>query len=82
MNDTWFTDNGWKVVHRNVGLCEDSLGLGLTSFTEEKLGEKGWFSLLLAELTSRAASIIASVSPQVSECVKVSDQTNGFWPNK
>lgn len=51
MNETWFTVNGWKVVHRNVGiLCEDSLGLGLTSFIEEKLGEKGWSSLLLAEL--------------------------------
>lgn len=34
-----------KLFGGMLGLCEDSLGLRLTSFTEEKLGEKGCFSL-------------------------------------
>lgn len=67
MNEACFPFNSREVVQRNAGIvCEDSLGLGLTSSTDDELGGESCFSFYsFSNLTdSRAASVIASVGLQ------------------
>lgn len=46
MNEACFPFNSREVVQRNAGIvCEDSLGLGLTSSTDDELGGESCLSL-------------------------------------